>query len=152
VAFSYDFAVAPLIGYVRLLIGDTNSAKAIFSDEEITAAYNIQASQFQSSMFFSYPSGNNLPSTPVSYLRVAALLLDSLASSKSRLASVVQILDVKLDVSKAAEALRDQAKAYRDTDDDAGAFAIIEQCNNAWSFKQRFWSQVQRQSGGGLTP
>lgn len=44
--FSYDFTSAPLIANVRLLSADTQSP-GILSDEEITALYNIQASQFQ---------------------------------------------------------------------------------------------------------
>jgi len=111
------------------------------------AAYGIMQSQFQSSMFYSGGTGQMLPSSPVSYLRVAALLLDSLAANKSRLAGIQQMLDVKIDASKAAVALQAQAAALRETDDNAGAFMIIEQCNDYFSFADRFWKQVQRQSG-----
>ncbi len=137
----------PAIDYPRLLIADTNAAQPIFQDEEIQAATQIQQYQFQSSMFYSGAMGRNLPSSPVSFLRVAALLLDSLATNKGRLASVQALLDVKLDASKAAKALQDQAASYRQTDDESGAFMIIEQCNDYFSFSDRFWKQVQRQSG-----
>jgi len=149
--FSYDFDTAPLVANIRLLISDTINTEenpAIFSDTEINAFYRIQQSQFQSSMFFSGPAGRNLPLTPVSYLRVAALALDSLASNKARLSSITKLLDVSLSPDKAALALRDQAKCYRETDDDAGAFAIYEQVTTVWSFRDRFWSQIQRQQGG----
>ncbi len=146
--FTYDFATDPLIANVRLLISDT-AEPFIFSDEEIQAFYNIVASQYQSSMFFSGPAYRTLPQQPVSYVRVAALALDSLASNAARLASVTKLLDVSLAPDKAAISLRDQAKAYREMDDDAGAFAIVEQVTTGWSFVDRFWSQVQRQSGGG---
>lgn len=137
----------PTIDAPRLLVSDTNSAQPVFQDEEILLAYQINASQFQSSMFYSGASGRNLPASPLSYLRCAATLLDALAANKARLASVQQMLDVKLDASKAAKALQDQAKVYRDTDDNAGAFMIIEQVNDFFSFSDRFWKQVQRQSG-----
>jgi hypothetical protein len=80
-------------------------------------------------------------------LRVAALLLDSLAANKGRLAGIQQMLDIKIDASKAAVALQAQAKVLRETDDNSGAFMIIEQCNDYFSFSDRFWKQVQRQSG-----
>ncbi len=136
------------IDFVRLLISDTQDFNHIFEDSEIQGAYQIQAAQFQSAQFFSPPQGLNLPATPLSYLRVAALLLDSIAANKSRLSSIIQLLDVKLSPSVAAKSLRDQAAAYRETDDNSGAFMIIEQVNDQWSFRDRFWKQVQRQSGG----
>lgn len=146
-SFSYDFSANPLVAYVRLLIADTQ-APGIFSDEEVTAAYSIQASQFQSGMYFSGAAGLNLPNQPVSYLRVAALLLDSLASNAARLASVTKLLDVTLGPDKAAASLRAQAKQYRETDDDAGAFVLIEQVNDSFSFADRYWKTWQRQAGG----
>jgi len=78
-------------------------------------------------MRWSGAQGQNLPTSPVSYLRSAALLLDALAANKSRLASIKQLLDVRLDSSDAAIQLRATAAEYRSVDDDAGAFAIIEQ-------------------------
>lgn len=148
-SFSYQAGNNPTIDYVRLLISDTQKLNHIFEDSEIMAAYQINAAQFQSSMFFSPPGGRNLPSQPVSYLRTAALLLDSLAANKSRLSSITQLLDVKLNPNMAAKALRDQAQTYRDVDDNSGAFFIIEQCPTTWAFYDRFWNQVQRQIGGG---
>jgi hypothetical protein len=149
-SFSYQFGANPQIDYPRLLISDTVDLNHIFEDSEIQAAYLIQQSFFQSSMLYSGSSGQYVPASPVSYLRVAALLLDSLAANKSRLSSVTQLLDVKLDPSKASIALRDQAKQYREVDDDSGAFMIIEQCPTVWAFEDRYWKQVQRQSGGAL--
>ena len=148
-SFTYNTNPFDDISYVRLLIPDTDSANPIFSDEEIDAFYAIQRAQWQTGMFYSYPAGQNLPAQPVSYLRVAALALDSLAGNQARLAGVIQILDVKLEGSKASQMLREQAKGYREVDDDAGAFAVIEQCTTQWGFIDRYWSQVQRQSGGG---
>ena len=145
--FTYNYGANPPIDYPRLLISDTVEANHIFEDSEITMAYSIETGTFQSSMFYSYPSGNSLPTQPIPYRRIAALLLDSIAANKSRLASVMALLDVKLAPEKAAQELRAQAKALRDTDDNDGAFFIIEQVHDVFSFRQRFWSQVQRQQG-----
>lgn len=154
--FSYQYGSNPPVDYPRLLISDTQQFAAdgvtpifVFYDEEIAAMTAIQTLQWQTSMFYSEASGQNLPASPVNYLRIAAMLLDSIAANKSRLASIQMLLDVKLSPDKAAAALRDQANQYRTVDDESGAFAIIEQCNDYWSFRDRFWKQVQRQSGGG---
>ena len=163
-SFSYGFGSNPPIDYPRLLISDTQQYAAdgvtpiyVFADSEIMAAYQIQQLMFQSSQFYS--PGNTtqasvpeqqLPSNPVTYLRVAALLLDCIASNKARLASIKQLLDVKLDSSDAAIQLRAQADEYRTVEDNAGAFFIIEQCPNDWSFFDRFWKQVQRQQAGAV--
>ena len=97
-------------------------------------------------MTFSGPAGRFLPSSPVSYLRVAALALDALAANKSRLASIKQLLDVRLDSTDAAIQLRATAAEYRDVDDNNMAFVIIEQCHDVASFRERWWKQVQRQT------
>ncbi len=149
-SFSYDLENNPRIAWVRLLISDTVDAGHIFEDDEIEAGYRIQASVFQSSAFYSSPSGGRetLPSRGVSVLRVAALLLDALASNKARLSSVIRLLDVQLSPDKASASLRDQAKQYRTTDDESGAFAIIEQCSTTWAFTDRFFKTIQRQNAG----
>lgn len=155
--FSYGYGTNPIIDPIRLLISDTQefgpdgvTPVYVFADQEIQMAYQIQASAFQSGQFWSPPSGSfTLPTQPVSQLRVAALLLDSLAANTSRLASIKQILDVKLDSRDAAIQLRETACEYRTVEDESGAFAIIEQVNDVFSFRDRWWKQVQRQSGGG---
>lgn len=143
-SFSYQFGANPAIDYPRLLISDTQDSGHVFEDSEITAATSIVALQFQSGMFYSGSAGVNLPSTPVSYLRVAALLLDALAANKSRLSSIKKILDVQLDSTDAAIQLRATAQEYRTVEDESGAFMIIEQCNNTFSFIDRWWKQIQR--------
>ena len=140
--------------YVRVMIPDTqfipnvSPPQMIFSDQEIQMFFNIQMGTFQSGMFFSGPTGRYLPSVPVSILRVAALALDTLANNKGKLGNVIKLLDVSLDWSKAAQVLRDGAQNYRTIDDDAGAFAIIEQTPTDWAFAQRWWNQFQRQTAG----
>src|SRR5690348_8237587 len=113
-SFTYDFDNNPRVAYVRLLIPDTQQATAIFSDEEINAFYVIQGAQFQSSMLYTPPAGQqNLPDQPVSYVRVAALALDSLANNAGRLGDAIKVLDV--DIRAAAKQLREAATALRDT-------------------------------------
>jgi hypothetical protein len=133
-----------------LLISDTDPSKPIFSDAEITAAHAINTATFSSGQFFSGSAGANLPSSPSNYLRAAALLLRAIACSKARLAAVQGLLDVKLNAGAAAAALEKQAAAYLEMDDNSGAFFIAEQVNTVWSFRDRFWNQVQRQAGGSL--
>jgi hypothetical protein len=142
-SFSYCFGANPTIDYPRFLVGDTVACPHIFEDEEIRMAAVIQSLTWQSSQRYSGGSGNYLPTTPVSYRRVAATLLDGLAANRSRFSPITQLLDVKLDASKVADALRTQAQIYRD-EDDAGAFVVIEQVNNDWAYRDRFWRQIQR--------
>lgn len=152
--YSYDFDSAPAISWVRLLIPDTefipnvSPPRMIFSDQEIQAFFNIQQMTWQSGMFFSGVQGRNLPALPLSFVRVAALALDSLANNKGKLGNVVQLLDVKLDWKSASQILRDGAKTYREVDDNAGALMVIEQTPTDWAFAQRWWNQFQRQTAG----
>ena len=118
-SFSYQYGANPTIDYPRALIFDTQAQGHIFEDEEIIIFTNIQQLQFQSAQLYTAPMGQNLPSSPVSYLRVAALALDSIATSKARLSSIKQLLDVKMDSSDAAIQLRAMAAEYRDLDDNS---------------------------------
>ena len=148
--FTYHGGANPAIDYVRLLIADTDPSKPIFQDSEITSAQAINSAVFSSGQFYTAPMGANLPASPSNYLRAAVLLLRAIACSKARLAAVQSLLDVKLDASKAAAALEKQAAAYETMDDNSGAFFIAEQVNTVWSFRDRFWNQIQRQAGGSL--
>lgn len=148
-SFTYDLANNPTVAYIRLLIADTDEANQIFSDEEIMGAYAITASVFQSGAFYSGVPGTGrttLPSSPVSYFRVAAVLLDALAANKSRLAGITKLLDVELSPAQAATALAKKAQEYRTVDDESGAFVVIEQCTTDWSFRDRFLKTVQRET------
>jgi hypothetical protein len=145
--FTYQYGANPQIDFPRLLISDTQEVGHVFEDSEITMAYAICTSTFQSSMFYSGTAGQTLPTANVSYLRVAALLLESLASNRARLGGITKLLDVGgIDLGKAASELRAQAKSWREVDDESGAFCIIEQCPTTWAFTQRFFAQVQRQA------
>lgn len=156
-SFSYDYGANPPIDYPRLLISDTQEFQPdgttrayVFEDSEIQAATTIETSVWQSSQYYSGTGGLTiLPNqSVVPWRRIAATLLDSLAANAARLSSVTQLLDVKLSPKEAALALRTQAQALRDADDNSGSFAIIEQVNNQFSFRDRFWKSIQRQWGG----
>jgi hypothetical protein len=133
---------------MRLLVSDTQALNHVFEDSELLAFQTVVALPFQSGQRYDYPFGNTLPVSPVTYLRAAALALKSLAANKSRLASIKQLLDVKLDSSDAAIQLRATADSYLQMDEDNGAFCIIEQVSNSFSFSERFWNTVQRQQVG----
>ena len=142
----------PPIDYPRLLVSDTTEFAAdgttpiyIFEDAEILAAALINNAVWTSAQFYSGPGGTYFPTSPVNYLRTAALLLDSLAANRARLSSIKQVLDIKLDPALAAKNLKDQAQAYRDADDNSGAFIIAEQVNTQAAFQDRWWKQIQRQ-------
>jgi hypothetical protein len=45
-------------------------------------------------------------------------------------------------------ALQSTAQRYLDMDDNSGAFVFAEQCTTVWGFIDRYWNQVQRQTGG----
>lgn len=154
-AFTYQGGANPPIDYPRLLCSDTvqfdaqNNRVYAFEDSEIVAATQIELSVWQSGMFYSGAAGSATgPTTPMPWRRIAATLLDALAANQARLSVIAQLLDVKLN-PKAADDIRQQAQALRDADDNSGAFVIVEQVNNVFSFRDRYWKSVQRQSGGG---
>ena len=154
--FSYQGGANPPIDWIRLLVSDTQQFSPVdgttpifaFWDEEIQAATAIEMAVWQSGMFWSGPQGlPSLPNTPVPWRRIAATLIDSLASNQARLSIISQQLDTKLNAG-AVKDMMAQAAALREADDNSGAFAIVEQTNDWWSFVDRYWKTVQRQSGG----
>ena len=156
--FSYGPAASPAtlnppIDFPRGMIADTVEFNAqgqpvfIFSDQEILMFTQIQQSVWQSLQFYSPPAGASLQGSPPNWFRLAAMLLRAMAANQAKLAAVQQLLDVKLDASKAATALNAQADAWEEMDDNSGAIMIVELCNDYFSYRDRFWKQVQRQSG-----
>jgi hypothetical protein len=123
-SFTYDFSAAPLLSEARLLVSDTDSVHPIWGDDEINAILGMNAND----VYYS-----------------AALLLFSLAANRSRLASVIQILDVRLSPAEAAKELRATAKEYIDYSENSGAFAIAEMVNTPFARRERLWKQWQRQ-------
>ncbi len=147
-SFTYDFSTDPLLSRVRLLIADTDANNPVFNDDEVNAALSMESSQglFVSGQAASMGNGVAIPPIPQVYsvYRAAALLLDAIASNKSRLAAIQQLLDVKLSPELASKALRDQAKQYRDTEANAGHFAIAEMAGDDFTTRERVWKQLLR--------
>jgi hypothetical protein len=155
-SWSFGAGNNPPIDYPRILTGDMNPVAPIFQDESILAIEQIVTTPFQSGMFFSTPNGaigggtlgTYLPQIPIPYYRVAAIMLNSMASMQAWPSAVTELLDVKLNGPAAVKALQNLAQSYLDLDDNSGAFVIVEQVNNDWSFRDRYWRQYQRQSQG----
>ena len=153
--FTFNGGATPIPDYPRIMIADTQeflpdgvTPGYIFSDQEINAVIQIVASPFQSSQFYTPPQGQYLPQGVIMpWYRIAAALLDCMVANKAKLASIKQILDVKLDSSDAANWLKQQAAAYRQVDDESGAIFIIEIVPNEWTLAQRYWNQVARAQG-----
>jgi hypothetical protein len=153
--FTYQYGANPPIDYPRLMISDTQqflpdgtTLGYVFADQEIQAITQVVASPFQSAQFYTPPQGQYLPQGVVMpWYRIAAALLDCMAANKAKLASIKRILDVQLDSADAARWLQEQAKQYREIDDNSGAFFVIEQVQNDWALVNRYWAQVQRQQG-----
>lgn len=91
-AFTYDTTTDR--GKVRLLLGDSDSANAIFDDDETDAFLAM---------------GDDEP------FLAAALGAESIASSELYIQKVIQIMDLKTDGASAAREWRMKAKQWRDT-------------------------------------
>lgn len=154
--FTYQGGANPAIDYPRMLVADTvqfgqDGTTPVFAfwDEEIQAATRIELSVWQSGMFWSGPQGVTplTNSMVMPWRRIAATLIDALASNQARIALISQQLDTKLNPG-AVKDMMAQAAALREADDNSGAFVLIEQVNDSWSFVDRYWKTVQRQSAG----
>lgn len=146
-SFSYQFGANPTIDAPRLLIADTDAANPIFQDQEITLMYTIDtpvvftAGQSQDGTI---PRSFGTPS----FRRVAAGLLDALASNKARLAGTLKVLDIQIGLDKAATALQAQAKILRTVDDEAATFGFVEMVHDQFTWRERVWKQWLRKWGG----
>lgn len=154
--FTYQGGDNPPIDYPRLLVADTiqfaeDGTTPIFAfwDQEIQAATRIEMAVWQSGQYWSAGQGVTplQNSSVIPWRRIAATLIDALAANQSRLNAISQMLDVKLNPG-AVKDMQAQAQALRDADDNSGAFVIIEQVNDGWSFIDRYWKTIQRQSAG----
>lgn len=148
-SFTYDVNTA--LGQVRFLVADTVDFGHIFEDDELLMCLQFESSQglYVSGQAATSAIAASNPPIPQVYspYRAAAMALDSLASSKSRLASVIQLLDVKLDIKSAAEELRGQAKNYREIEARRGSFAIAEMVVNDFTARERIFKCWERMYG-----
>lgn len=146
-SFTYDLATPS--GQVRLLIADTDSTAYIFSDAEVQASLDMTGSGSFYVSGQAAQTGANIQSPPIplvySVYRAAGVLLRSLASNKSRLASVAELLDVKLSISSAATALKAQAQDYDDYEANRGQFMVAEWVNDSFSARERWTKTLLRQ-------
>lgn len=139
--FTYDMNANYPVFVVRLLIADTDITHPIFNDDEINVALNVEGSMGIYTSSQSDPTGSAVGTgvNVYDYRRAAALLLDSLASSKARLAVINSMLDVKLSAKDVQTALHAQAESLREQSDNSGAFAIAEMVQDAFSARERTW-------------
>ncbi len=147
-SFSFDFSTNLIVAQVRMLIPDTEPP-GIFSDEEVNQFIYLESSQGL------YVSGQAAPTAasqtvlPIIYSvrRSAAMALDVIANKLTRLAGVVQILDVKLQLNVAAAQAKADAKDLRDQEARLGSFAIAELVYDQFSARERVWAQNLRING-----
>lgn len=146
--YTYTYGDNPIIDYPRLIVSDTGP-DWIFADQEIMAGYQIDS--IAVILPVSGGLGNTITQTfgTPSYRRCAATLLDSLAANAGRLSNVLKVLDIEINVAKAASDLRAQAKALRDVEANSGAFAIAEVVNDEFSARERWVNQFLRIFAGG---
>lgn len=146
--FSYNYGANPSIDVVRLLIADTVQYGAdgvtpvwIFADQEIQ-----MAATYVCPAFAIVPSGGGQATTfgQSSYRFTAAALLESLAANKARLANALKVLDIQMNVQAASKELKDLANQLREAEQNDGSFAIVEQCVDAFSQRERLWKQMLR--------
>ena len=62
--------------------------------------------------------------------------------------AALEVLDIKLDPSKAAKALMDQANNLRTIDDNSATFALVELVHDQFTWRERVWKQWLRKWGG----
>ena len=148
--FTYDPNTNYPLFIVRALIPDTDITHPIFNDDELNAFLFLESSQgiYQSNQ--ANPTGSNVPS-PVfqyDYRRAAATAIDSIASSKARLAVIEKVLDVTLNAAAVQKALHAQAESLREQSDNSGrVYAIAEIVYDAASARERTRNQWLRLLG-----
>lgn len=114
-------------GTVRLLINDTNvNGTHIFTDAEIARFLALE--------------GSNV-------FLASALALDTIANNQAQVLKVIQILELKTDGAKTAEALRAQAavlreRAYEDAND--AGFEVVEMVVDDFTLRQRIIKEALR--------
>ena len=146
-AFSYESGTDR--GRVRLLIGDRDPANPVFTDAEIDDALYITSSQgiYSSGQLY---VGWTVPANPVNVTSVymaAAVLCESRAALLGSQAGVVEVLDVKLSMEKAATELRNIADCFRSAAIKQGHVAIAEVVYDQFGARERVWKQLLRLEG-----
>lgn len=146
---SFSYTPGTPVFYVRSLIPDTNSTRSIFSDEEINGFLYLNSSQF---LYVSAMAvqGGAAPIPPVqvySFYRTAAMAIDVIASDRAKLATLQQVLDIKIDGGKAQASLHEIAESLRTQEDNLGHFAIAEMTFDPFAARERTLNQLLRIQG-----
>jgi len=129
-AFTYNLASSE--GQIRLLIMDNNAAAYVFEDAEISAFLTLESANVR---------------------KGAALALETLASNEAFVLKVIQLLDLKTDGAKTADALMKRAAALRkqaaddEQAEEGGAFDIAEMVVDDFSGRERISKEWLRGYG-----
>jgi hypothetical protein len=125
--FTYDPTTS--IGKVRMLIPDRVEDNAIFSDEEIEALLSMNGSNVR---------------------RATAEALETIASDEVMTLKVLSTLDLSTNGASVSSAILERAKILRtkadddDLADEGGGFDYAEMGVNAFTRRERFVKQAQR--------
>jgi hypothetical protein len=125
VAFTYNLATD--IGRIRALIRDITEASATFTDEEIQAFLDIEGGVV---------------------LHGAALALETIAGNEVLVLKVGQLLDIKTDGAKVADAILAVASRFRRRadaveDNDWAGFEIAEVVDNSsFAYDEKLYKEL----------
>jgi hypothetical protein len=120
--FTYD--PSSDLGKVRLLITDRDAQVATFSDEEISAIYDL--------------CGQSVRMT-------AAQLLDTLAANEALVQKRIKTLSLETDGAVVAKALHDLAATLREQENlQDGGFDVAEMVNTDFGRRERWLKQIQK--------
>lgn len=126
-AFTVDMGTD--IGKVRLLIHDLDSTKPLFPDDnQIQALLDLEGSNVKMG---------------------AALALETIAGNRALILQVIQILDLRTDGQKTAQALLATAKQLRETADSAetdwAGFEIAEVTDSEFARREKIYKDLEAQ-------
>lgn len=131
-AFTYDSSdLSSNQSRVRLMIGDTVSANAIFQDAEIDAFLAVEGDSVK---------------------RGAAAALMTMAANQVYVLKVIENMDLKTDGAAVARELRQQAGELRsqaadeEANEEGGAFDIAEWVVDDFSRRERYFNEMLRSS------
>ncbi len=113
------------VGKVRMLTGDKYEEALFFEDNEVQAFLDMYDD----------------------VRMAAAAALDSMASMSIQIFKVVNHLDLNINSSQMASALREHAAELRREVEEEPAFAVAEQVHDAFSHREFVWNDMQGRGG-----
>lgn len=116
-------------GKVRLIIGDTDTANALFQDEELDAFLGLEGGDVR---------------------LAAAQALDAMASSETMIQKAIRLMDLSTDGPAVARQLREHARELRrqvaeGSGDMEGLFDWAEMVTDRFSAGERLWKEFLRE-------